>query len=83
MVNTKESESAAFEVRLLVTTQVRGAVFPVNKYGSQCSLEELLEDDGCNCFGGVRFLVTWKSLFLSSTPRFPTPSSPRLLTALF
>eukprot|EP00966_Prymnesium_polylepis_P012495 287148-Prymnesium_polylepis.1 len=44
--------TAEFDLELLITADVRGAAFPVNQLGTQCSLTEL-NSTPCDCFGGA------------------------------
>ena len=41
-----------FQVDLLITREVRGAVWPLNKYNSPCSTDNV-NATPCNCFGGA------------------------------
>jgi hypothetical protein len=41
-----ENGDGAFSLTLMHTSRVRGNIFPVNKYGGECTLEQTYEDGG-------------------------------------
>eukprot|EP00039_Didymoeca_costata_P008903 m.118487 g.118487 ORF g.118487 m.118487 type:complete len:1623 (+) comp14278_c0_seq1:281-5149(+) len=41
-----------FQVNLAFTSEIRGAIFPVDKYGTQCSVDKYSEEP-CDCYGGA------------------------------
>ena len=44
--------AAAFDVSLLLSREVRGASYPVNRWGTQCS-NATLTSSPCSCYGGA------------------------------
>ena len=44
--------SSPFSIDILVTREVRGAVYPVNKWNTECSASAYNETP-CDCFGGA------------------------------
>ena len=51
-VPTPTPTSETWDLYLTMSAEVRGTIFPVNKWGTMCSLDDL-EDDACDCYGGV------------------------------
>ena len=49
---TYSPTSETWLLQFTLSSQVRGAVFPVNRWGTMCSLDDL-EEDSCDCYGGA------------------------------